>query len=462
MTAVRPQRPLRLLATALALVPFALPPAAPAAAQSDEDLAEDDRIRELERKVEILSDELARTRQDMAVPEDADDLESFFGLGPGASKIYGIGKGLSIGGYAEGRYTAIVDDKRKSGEVNRFDALRTVLYVGYKFTDHIVWNSEFEFEHATSSSTESAGSGSVSVEFATLDFLIRDEVNARAGLMLVPMGFITEVHEPPFFYGTHRPEVERQIIPSTWRENGAGLFGSWGDFLDYKLYTITSFNGAGFDAGGLRGGRQKGNRALAEDMAFVGRVDVHPLPELTLGGSVFVGNTGQNQDVPGAPVSSGLPFPDARLVLWEAHGELRTHGLKARALVTMAHLDDAGALSRVLQPTALGGTGDIAAGEGIAEQMIGAYGEVGYEVLQWLAPGSEWSVEPFVRFEFVDTQNEMPAGFVADESNEFEVYTVGLHVKPIPNVVLKMDYRNRVARSGALGDEFNLGIGVVF
>jgi opacity protein-like surface antigen len=42
------------------------------------------------------------------------------------------------------------------------------------------------------------------------------------------------------------------------------------------------------------------------------------------------------------------------------------------------------------------------------------------------------------------------------------VYTVGLQAKPTPNVVLKLDYRNRQARRGELGDEINVGLGVVF
>jgi len=101
-------------------------------------------------------------------------------------------------------------------------------------------------------------------------------------------------------------------------------------------------------------------------------------------------------------------------------------------------------------------------GEVVAERMLGVYGEVGYEILQWLAPDSGQTLEPFVRIEYVDTQNDLPKGFSADTRRKFQVYTLGLHYKPIPNVVLKADYRNRVARRGALGDEFNLGIGVVF
>ena len=56
----------------------------------------------------------------------------------------------------------------------------------------------------------------------------------------------------------------------------------------------------------------------------------------------------------------------------------------------------------------------------------------------------------------------MVSRFAADRSLIYNVYTVGMSVKPIPNVVLKFDYRNKDARVGELGDEINLGLGVVF
>lgn len=442
--------PFRLLSLPLAAALLAAAPLA-AAPADDEKLASDDRVSELERKVEILTDELARTRQDMGVPEEK-PLESVHGLGPGASKIYGITKGLSIGGYAEGGYTAVVHDKRKSGDKNHADFTRAVLYAGYKFTDRILFNTEIEFEHATTELTATNDEGgSVSVEFATLDFLIQDEVNARAGLVLMPMGFLNEVHEPPFYYGTHRPDVERVVLPSTWREVGGGLFGRIADQVEYKLYAVTSMNGEGFEPSGIRGGRQQGSEALAEDLAVVGRVDWEPIPELMIGGSAFHGDTGQDQTI------DGVSLPNAALTLWETHAEVTTHGLRVRGLYAMSHLADAGSLTQDLLTT-----GDLDAGEAIGENTLGGYGEIGYEVLQWIAPDSGWTVEPFVRAEYIDTQYDMPSGFDADKSRQFQVYTVGMSVKPIPNVVLKLDYRNRVARRGQLGDEVNLGIGVVF
>jgi hypothetical protein len=431
----------RLARPTIALAPLLL--ALPAGAASDDDLAREDRIRELERKVQVLAEELERTRTEVAVPEEP-ELKSSYGLGPAASKVYDVARGLSLGGYAEGIYTAFVKDK--GDRKNQIDFLRFVLYAGYKFTDRIVFNSEVELEHASTGE-----SGSVSLEFATLDFLLAEWANPRIGLLLIPMGFLNEIHEPPFYFGTRRPETEQRIIPSTWRENGLGLFGSFfGEQFEYKLYGVNGFDASGFDESGLRGGRQKGSKALAEHFAFVGRLDWHPLPGLLVGGSGYVGNSGQNQ----TDGTTELDLPDALTTLVEAHVQVRWRGLHLRGLATRSTVDDAGALNVAL--------GNAPGGTGIAEEMLGAYGEIAYELWQWISPGSEMTLEPFYRYEWIDTQQTVPTGFVRDETKRNQIHTLGLSYKPIPNVVLKADYRNVAAEAGSPADEVNLGIGLVF
>jgi len=431
---------------------------------TDTALAQEDRIAELERIVAALAEELERTRRDMAVPGES-DLEGKFGLGPGASKVYEMSRGLSLGGYGEGHYSKLVDDAG-SGK-DRADLLRMVLYSGYKFSDRILFNSEIEFEHATTSSTKSSGGGSVSVEFAYLDFLLKNWANIRAGLVLVPMGFINQYHEPPFFFGVHRPEVERQIIPSTWRENGVGLHGTLVEQLDYEAYVINGFNAEGFDSSGLRGGRQKGNRALAEHLAFVARLDWTPIETLLFGGSVYYGKSGQNQSIGVAAGGTfgaySIEIPETPTTVWELHAQYRDRGLHLRSLFTMAHIGDAGDLSRALGPVGDGGgSGELGPGEAVGGEMLGGYGEVAYDLMPLFFPDTEKSLEPFFRYEYYDTQRDLPDAFSKDESKEIQIYTVGLSFQPIPNVVIKADYRNRDAESGGLPDEFNLGVGFVF
>ena len=231
---------------------------------------------ELEEKVDVLAEEMGRLEAIFTVPEELADT-SYYGLGPSASKVYKRDRGLSIGGYGELRLRHFTN-KKGDNQNDVFDALRAVLYVGYKFNDNWVMNSEIEFEHAGT-----GGGGSVSTEFLTIDYLHRDELNLRVGLVLVPMGFINEMHEPTVFFGAERPEVERLILPSTWRENGAGVFGTIADRFHYRMYAINGMDGKDFSSSGLRGGRQKGSRAISNDFAFVARIDADVADGLVVG-----------------------------------------------------------------------------------------------------------------------------------------------------------------------------------
>jgi hypothetical protein len=403
----------------------------------DRDLQYEDRIAELERTVKVLASELERTRVETTVPEEA-ALSSSYGLGPAASKVYQLGRGLSIGGYGEAFYRNYVGDK--TTESNTADFLRAVLYFGYKFTDSIVFNSEIEIEHADE----------IFLEFATLDFLLHDMANIKAGLMLLPMGFLNEIHEPPFYYGVNRPDVERLLIPSTWRENGVGLFGNLGEMIQYKLYAVNGMDATGFSSSGIRGGRQKGSKALAEDIAVTARLDFTPLPGFLFGGSIYAGNSGQNQ------VLDDVKIPDSFTTVFDVHSQYQYRNLWLRGLWSMAFISSAGQLTEALRATA-----DIGDSEANASVMMGGYGEIAYDVWNFFSE-SERSLEPFYGFEWYDTQYDMPTGFTRDRSKRITSHTVGLQFEPIPNVVIKADYRNRDPQEGKIADEFNLGLGYVF
>ncbi len=403
-----------------------------------------ERIEELEEKVDVLADELGRLESVFAVPEEL-EMVSMNGLGPAASKVYKKDKGLSIGGYGEVRLRRF-EDKEDDNQNDIFDALRAVLYVGYKFNENWVINSELEFEHGGSS-----GGGSVSTEFLTLDYFWRDEVNFRAGLVLVPMGFVNEIHEPNFFFGAERPEIERQILPSTWRENGVGIFGQLGERVSYRAYVINGLDASGFRAGGLRGGRQKGSRALANDFAFVARADVDVAPGLQVGGSVYTGQSGQEQDSEATGTTRDLP--DVQTTIYEIHAQYKGHGASFRALWTEAYIDEAGRLSRVL---------DLEDDEAVAQHMRGWYVEVGYDIMPILHADTRMSLEPFFRFEQYNTQRDVADQFQSDKSLDIDLYEAGLHFKPIPQVVLKVDYRHFEPDKGHRANEIQAGLGYVF
>ena len=401
-------------------------------------------IEELERKIDVLSEEVRKLKATSVVPETI-ELKNSYGLGPAVSKVYSKERGLSIGGYGEFNFTDY-DDSTKDDIT---DFYRFVLYFGYKFNDWIVLNSEIEFEHATDDN------GTVAVEFAYLDFLLRPALNARAGLLLVPVGFINTLHEPTVYHGNMRPTVERQLIPSTWRANGAGIYGELSPTLSYQSYFVTSLLASEFSESDIRSGRQKGSKEKSNDWSWVGRVDYSPWTELTLGASAYIGNQGQGVALTDADDGSALGTVGASMEMFEGHLDWNYRGIEARALAVSIDLEDTSTLSAAKYTDS--------SGKSVASKMKGYYAELAYDLMPRLRPSSGQYLAPWVRYSWLDSQDSVPAGFTANKDKERSVIEVGVSYKPIPNVVLKLDYRDWSDESGAdPSDEVRIGAGYIF
>ena len=410
-------------------------PVAPALAQDDD----------VQDQIDVLAEEIARLREEMAIPETDEELRGAYGMGPAASKVYGVSQGISIGGYGEFYFGAPIEETDETGAVNTADFYRFIAYFGYKFTDDIIMNTELEFEHGTTG-TVNGRSGSVSVEFAYLDFLLNESFNVRAGNLLLPVGFVNVMHEPPFYRGNFRPEIERRIIPSTWRELGAGAHGQLSENVDYTAYLVNGLQGAEFGSKGVRGGRQKGNRALWEDIAGVAQVRYDKDGRYGVAASGYYGGADHGQLIGDATE----PF-DLTNWIAEAHGYVRAANFDVRAMFAMSGIDGADDF--------LAATGTV-----IPERQIGWYVDVAYDVSDVvLGAGATTRISPWVRYEDFDLQDEVPDGATADPARAEQLLTLGLDVKPHPNVVLKGEYvHKRHDSDAARSDEVRVGAGFVF
>ncbi len=195
---------------------------------------EQKKVEETKQETEALKEEIRKLRLEVAIPQI--EFKSYSGLGPAASKVYFNPRGVSIGGYGELTFRRNDVDAR-GGAKSIANAQRLILYLGYSFSDRIKFNSELELEHASTSGGHGTGGGYFKAEFAALDFLFDPKLNLRAGLILMPVGIINEVHEPPTFPSAERPFLERRVLLSTWEEMGIGLYGSVGP-VDYRAYII--------------------------------------------------------------------------------------------------------------------------------------------------------------------------------------------------------------------------------
>ncbi len=232
--------------------------------RSRADAGDASQVEELRRRVDILAAEVEQLRSgEPETIELSDERRRALGLAPSAAATYRrSSSGVSLAGYGE----MLLENFKSENEsgaggapVTRLDFLRAVLYAGYRFNDKFLFNSEIEVEHANE----------IFVEFAYVDYLMNDHLSLRGGLLLVPLGLVNEFHEPNVFIGAKRTETEQRILPTTWRENGAGVLGTFGR-VNFRAYVVNGLNASGFTSAGLRGGRQRGIQARAANLGFAG------------------------------------------------------------------------------------------------------------------------------------------------------------------------------------------------
>ncbi|MGH7731952.1 MAG: hypothetical protein ACRENJ_11965 [Candidatus Eiseniibacteriota bacterium] len=403
-----------------------------------------ERVAELERKVDVLTQEIEQLK--LGAVADTARAGPRLGFAPGASKVYGVGRGVSVGGYGEMLLQRFGGEREDGVPVNaapRLDYVRNVLYVGYKFDDQVLFNSELEVEHA---GVSDEAHGEVVLEFAYLDWAPRREIGVRAGMLLVPVGLVNEWHESPVLIGARRPEVEQRILPTTWRVNGAGVFGELPVGLAYRAYLTEGLDAGRFTAeNGIREGRQAGSEARVLKPALSGRVDWTGTAGLLLGASAYTGDSWQESQ----PADTLL---EPRVTVADLHARLEWRGLQARVVLVRGWLDDAGDLS-----DHLGLTGPSRLGR----SFWGYYVEAAYDVLPLAYPGTRYGLLPYARFERSDTQDDVPGGS-EDPANDRITLTTGLALKPHPNVVLKLDHQQRRNQAKTGVDQWNAAVGYLF
>ncbi len=344
-----------------------------------------------------------------------------------------ISKGVTIGGYAQ------VDYNQPEGKNGKLDVHRMVMLLGYKFNDKVQFVTEIEYEHVKE----------VFVEQAFLSYSLNDNLNIRGGLMLVPMGIVNEYHEPTAFNGVERPNVDKSIVPSTWREIGIGVSGRLNEAsLRYQAYIFNGFasvnNGKVLGGkNGLRNGRQKGAESIINTPNFSAKLDYYGFPGLRLGLSGYFGRTqaeDELDDVDGADVGITMVGLDARYV----HKRISARGQYIQAV-----LSDTDQYN-VLNESDLGA------------ELKGWYAEAAYNLLPLK---KEQKLDAFVRYEMYDThaatQEANISRNLAYNRNE---WTLGLNYHIAPGAVVKMDYQildNDVIDNEAIG-QLNFGFGVWF
>jgi len=346
---------------------------------------------------------------------------------------------LSIGGYGE-YHANFKQDSSKYADPHRF-----VVYLGYDFGDGIQLVSETEIEHGYVKDDD----GYVMIEQLYADIALGETFGMRLGRLLNPLGIINQRHEPSTFSGVERPNLEKYLVPSTWSQDGLGLWGTAGEELSWELQLTTGLDGSGFSAeDGIRGGRMK-ERPGFEDPAVSGRLDWRPadMGALRLGGSFYSGgaNNGNKGSNPGV---------DSRVDILSLDLEYDLGAFDLRGVMVQSHISGADDLN-----AAFGGD--------VGEEQAGWYLQADWHVFETfagLAPGEgskygDSDLVAFVRLEEYDTQNELAAGSADVAGTDRQETTLGLGYWLTPNFVIKADYQAMDDDTGERPNQLNLGVG---
>ncbi len=354
---------------------------------------------------------------------------------------------LTIGGYGQIDYNQAVS----GGEFQNgtLDVHRLVLMFGYKFSKRTQFITEVEFEHVKE----------VFVEQAFLQYEILPWLKFRGGLLLVPVGIINEYHEPPTFNGVERPNLDKYIVPTTWREIGAGFTGVFpAASISYQAYVMNGFNGYDGDphlsgSNGFRKGRQKGAESFITSPGLAFKVNYFGVKGLHLGLSGYSGNS-QSTLYNGLDKNDPLAIAKAdssvvSLSMMGVDARYNIGGLSLRAQLNYGVVSNSKQYNEFTKSD-------------LGSSISGWYGEIAYNLFHG-AESLQSELIPFLRFEQYNTHASVAEGTVLMESLARTDLTFGLGWKVARGAMLKADYQIfRKKGTEDVKQQFNAGIAVWF
>ena len=326
-----------------------------------------------------------------------------------------------ISGYGEASYTQDLVNNTGTARLNR-----AVLFVGHRFSDKISLFTELEIEDAVVAGDKS---GEISMEQAFLKFDLNKNTYLTAGLFVPRIGIINENHLPTTFNGMERPYVEQMVIPATWREIGVGIYGSFKHIsgLNYSAAIMNGLNAEGFSMDqGLREGRAEGFTTGARSKAVTASLLYYYGPfriqaSSYMGGSVGVDNrTADRLELHTG--AFGTP-----VFLNEANIQYRSNGLTLKAIACMVNIPDASSINKAYPDN------------NTPKQMMGAYGEIGYNLLQKKSQTQQFIV--FSRYEYINMEAQLPENGIKNDAFKQSHIISGITYLPVRGVAIKADFQ---------------------
>ena len=325
-----------------------------------------------------------------------------------------------FGGYGELHYNRLDNKKPGGTDKNEIDLHRFVLFFGHDFSPRTRFNSEVELEH-TQVKDSGTSKGEASIEQAYIEHDIKESMSVKAGIFLVPVGILNEIHEPPTFYGVERNPVETNIIPTTWREGGVALTQRLGHGVTLDVAAHSGLSATAANSYAIRSGRKNVSEAPAKNTAYTGRIKWADIPGLELAATYHYQSD----------VTQSIDSTAGSARLLETHALWKSGMFGLKALWASWDLEGSG-------PKSIG-----------ANEQSGWYVEPSYKLSE------QWGL--FARHSRWDNLG----GDAID--SRFRQTNVGVSFWLEPDVVLKADIQRQTVPTGKdQFNGFNLGVGYQF
>lgn len=336
----------------------------------------------------------------------------------------------TVGGYTDAMFTSLTTPNLDNRSRQSFNNFRMVPFIYADITDRVKFATEIEIERGGPNAPVT-GDGGINLEFAQIDYLVNEAVNLRAGIILLPVGKFNLLHDSPLNDLVDRPMVSRMVIPSTWFDSGAGIYGSLYPTklskVDYELYVVNGFSSTGAatapsDSNGLRNAKGSISRDRDDSKSIVGRVAVSPMLGVEVAGSFYHGLYQK------ASTTTSNGYIDLYALDWTLQkGPFELIGESAWARISN---NGSGAT--------LGPAG-----------MQGYYIQGNYHFMpEWLkkmAPTHFSDASTFtavLRWESIDTDtDDRTLALASGNRGELQRLTLGLNFRPIEDTVFKFDWQ---------------------
>lgn len=395
------------------------------------------------------------------------------GLALAASKIFFSDKRWSVSGFGEYNYVSLQQNTNTSvGDLELYYSglYRQAIFFGYKLTDKLIWNSEFQVEFLHYKDKEMHHE--IVIE-AFVDYLYKDYLKARLGFYPLTIGYVNNNDEPVMFYSVNRSEVERLITPSSWIEFGAMFYGNITKNWSYALGFSQGLNSRNYLSGSwIRQGREI-RFDIPQSIALNPQITYSNLKGLTVSASGYYGNSGQGDEV---SIDGGMSQVKGRINLTTAYAKYDWKNFRFVSVGTYGRLSDT---EKIYEQTKndVGENGQV-----LGNKTFGYLFEAGCDVLPYLQKSKvnkphkktflydnhDMKLSFFGRYERLNTHQNIHQSLIhlPRVENNMHIFTAGVNFNTKENLVLKANYqiRKNLASNdpNPVKNIVEMGIGFIF